>query len=145
MDRMSMAHSLEGRVPFLDVPLVEWGLAVPSPLKLGHRSNKRVVKRVADELLSPQVVRGPKSGFGLPLGDWFRSGSLHDVRNRVRDPGHPAAELFEPRYLARVLQEHDRGQRDRGELLWLLANVYLWVELEREASAGRPPGPLRAA
>jgi asparagine synthase (glutamine-hydrolysing) len=141
MDRMSMAHSLEGRVPFLDVPLVEWGLDLPSGLKLGFRSNKRVVKRLAEGWLSPRGVHGPKSGFGLPLDAWFRSGSLQNVRDRIHDPTHPAASLFDGRALGQILREHDSGLRQHGELLWLLANVYLWVELEAQAPGVPRPDP----
>jgi asparagine synthase (glutamine-hydrolysing) len=128
MDRMSMAHGLEGRVPFLDVDLVQWGLRVPSALKLGFRTNKRVVKQLARRMLSPRIVHGPKSGFGLPLDAWFRSPEWAGVLDRLRDQAHPAASHFDRGVLHRVLREHDTRTRDHGELLWLLANVYLWSE-----------------
>ena len=128
MDRMSMAHGLEGRVPFLDVRLVEWGLALPSRLKLGLRTNKRVVKRLARDILSPQIVNGPKSGFGLPLDAWFRGPELRPILDRLRDPGHPAASQFDRAVLQRVLREHEAGAVDHGEILWVVANVYLWCE-----------------
>lgn len=134
MDRMSMAHGLEGRVPFLDVPLVEWGLSLRSSMKLGIRETKRVVKRVAGGLLSERIVRGPKSGFGLPLDDWFRSGELRRVLDRMRDAGHPAATHFDNRVVHKILDQHLAGSANHGELLWLLSNVYLWHETGASAA-----------
>jgi asparagine synthase (glutamine-hydrolysing) len=128
IDRMSMAASLEGRVPFLDVSLVEWGLRVAGRLKLSGRENKRVVKRVGERYLSPAITRGAKSGFGVPLDAWFRSPVFAPLLARLRDPAHPAAELFDQSVLQRVVAEHANGTRDRGEALWLLGNVYIWAE-----------------
>jgi len=139
MDRMSMAHSLEGRVPFLDVNLVEWALGLGTSLKLGPRSNKRVVKHLAANLLNPRIVRGPKSGFGLPLDSWFRSPELSRIVERLRDPHHPAAAHFDQKIVQRALQQHLGGVEKHGELLWLLANVYLWQE-SQPASIARPTG-----
>lgn len=132
MDRMSMAHSLEGRVPFLDVPLVEFSLSLPSPLKLGLRSNKRILKRVASNVLSARIVHGPKSGFGLPLDAWFRGPELGDVMRRMTDPSHPAASSFDQKILNTIVREHRSRSHNHGEVLWLLANVYLWFDQQSE-------------
>ena len=140
MDRMSMAHGLEGRVPFLDLELVGWGLAIPARLKLGLRANKRVVKRLARGVLNSRIVRGPKSGFGLPLDAWFRGPELDGIMGRLRDPGHPGTAHFERSALRKVIADHDAGRESHGELLWLLANVFLWEEMretERHSLAVR--------
>jgi asparagine synthase (glutamine-hydrolysing) len=110
MDRMSMASGLEGRVPFLDVPLVEWGVGLHSSLKVRGRENKRVVKQLAGGSLSPAITRGAKSGFGLPIGDWFRGPELAALQGLVG--------------------EHLRGEADHAEALWLIANVYLWYDVQ---------------
>ena len=138
MDRMSMAHGLEGRVPFLDLDLVEWGLQLSPDLKLGLRTNKRVVKRLAREVLSPRIVHGPKSGFGLPLDAWFRGPELRGILERLRDPGHPAASNFDRGVLETIIREHSAGLGDHGEVLWVLTNVFLWHEA-RETGAARSP------
>jgi asparagine synthase (glutamine-hydrolysing) len=143
MDRMSMAHGLEGRVPFLDVPLVEWGLGLPSFLKLGWRTNKRVVKQLARSLLGAAVVAGPKSGFGLPLDAWFRGPALGSLLDRMRDPEHPAAAWFDRRALERIIRAHRAGAADCGEILWLVANVHVWCELATGRVAGGAVGGLR--
>lgn len=137
MDRMSMAVGLEGRVPFLDVPLVEWGIGVPSKLKIAGRENKRVVKRLAERTLSPAITRGAKSGFGLPLGAWFRRREAAPLIARLRDSGHPATAHFDRPTLASLLDQHLAGSADHGEVIWLLANVYLWYEGQSGAEAPR--------
>jgi asparagine synthase (glutamine-hydrolysing) len=152
MDTMSMASGLEGRVPFLDVPLAEWGLSLPSSLKLSGRSTKRVLKLLAERTLSPEITRGRKSGFGLPLNAWFRSGPLASLLDRLRDPSHPAAVHFDRRMLGALVESHLRGSADHGEILWLLSNVYLWHEvhlgggdlapLERAPGAAYALGPV---
>jgi asparagine synthase (glutamine-hydrolysing) len=128
MDRMSMAHGLEGRVPFLDLDLVQWGLGLPSRFKLGLRTNKRILKQLARRRLSRRIVDGPKSGFGLPLGDWFRGAEFASLVRRMRDPAHPAAAHFDARVLQTAIADHQAGRVDHGELLWLVANVFLWSE-----------------
>ncbi len=129
MDRMTMACGLEGRVPFLDVPLVEWAVALPSTLKIKGASAKRVVRQLAARLLSPRVVRGPKSGFGLPLAAWFRSSAYTSVLRRLQDARHPAASYFDRRVLDALVETHLAGRADHSEALWLLLNVYVWHEV----------------
>ena len=128
MDRMSMAASLEGRVPFLDIPLVEHVIGMPTSLKLGRYETKRVLKTLAKRRLSTSVARQAKSGFGVPLGDWFRSPILAPAIDRLRDPQHPAAEHFERSVLEEVLTQHASRAVDHGEVLWMLTNVYAWHE-----------------
>jgi asparagine synthase (glutamine-hydrolysing) len=129
MDRMSMASSLEGRVPFLDIPLVEHALRLPTVDKIAKRETKRVLKVLAKRQLSAGVAGRSKSGFGVPLGDWFRSPVLAPAVERLRDAGHPAAEHFDMSVVARVLAEHATGRVDHGEVLWMLTNVFVWHEV----------------
>ena len=128
IDRMSMAASLEGRVPFLDVPLVEWALQLNGRLKLSGTENKTVVKRVAERYLSPTITRGAKSGFGIPLDAWFRSPVFAPLLTRLKDASHPAAALFDQTVLQRLVAEQASGAADHGEALWLVGNVYVWAE-----------------
>jgi asparagine synthase (glutamine-hydrolysing) len=128
MDRMTMAHGLEGRVPFLDVRLAEWASTVPSRLKLGVLENKRVVKALADRHLSPKVVRGPKSGFGVPFGDWLRDATWQSLADRLLDRNHAAGALIDTALVSRMAGRHLQGAEDHGDALWQLANIYLWYE-----------------
>jgi asparagine synthase (glutamine-hydrolysing) len=138
MDRMSMATGLEGRVPFLDMPLVEWALGLPARAKLRGRATKYVVKQLAAQHLSPRVVRGPKSGFGLPLPQWFRGGTLAPVLDRLDTSAHPATTLVDPTEVRRLLRAHRAGTADHSEALWLLLNLYVWREIAVAAPATQP-------
>jgi asparagine synthase (glutamine-hydrolysing) len=129
LDRMVMANGMEARLPFLDLRLLDWALSLGSSHKIRRWENKRVVKRLARRMLSPRVTGGRKSGFGLPLADWFRSPSFSDLLARLEDKTHPAAIHFERPILQRILREHRSGAVDQSEILWLLSNVYLWHEV----------------
>lgn len=136
IDRMSMSSGLEARVPFLDLTMIEWGLRLHSSLKIRGWDNKRVVKHLARRTLHRRITDGAKSGFGVPLGAWFRSASFQALVARLRDPDHPAAGLFDRQELARLLDAHMSGAVDNGQVLWLLANVYLWQEVHAAAPSG---------
>ena len=126
MDRATMAASLEARVPFLDVPFAEWALALDSSCKVRGRETKAVVRALARRMLRPEVASGPKSGFGLPIGDWLRAEAV-SLLDALRDPDHPAAEHFEQAALQRVVKSFCAGAPN-SDLVWLLVNVYLWHE-----------------
>lgn len=139
MDRMSMANGLEARVPFLDIPLVEWGMRLPSSLKLRGRGNKVLVRNLAQRLLPAQVAQGRKSGFGVPLDDWFRSAASAGFAADLSNPDHPAMDYLDRRVLNRVVSEHRSGAADHGELLWLLQNFFTWREIHQATrSYGMP-------
>lgn len=129
MDRMSMAWGLEARVPFLDVDLVEWGAGLSSSVKLRGTETKWLLKQVARGRLSDAIVDGGKSGFGLPLGAWFRRPAFDGLVDRLCDPQHPAAGHVRSEGVAEIVREHRNGEHDHGEILWLLANLYVWTEV----------------
>ncbi len=126
MDRMSMAHGLEGRVPFLHVPLLEWGLSLPPRLNVRTRTSKRIVRAIARNHLPPSVLRAPKSGFGLPLAEWLRGNAFANLLARLRTGAHGAADELDRVVVQRLVTEHLGGQRDHSEILWLLINFMLW-------------------
>jgi len=137
MDRMSMACGLEGRVPFLDLSVVDFALRLPTSFKLRRRETKRVLKILARRRLDAEVSSRSKSGFGVPLADWFRSPILAAAIDRLRDPEHPAAMYFQRSVIERLIADHTSGRADHGEILWMLTNVYIWFEV-----AGSPaPSP----
>jgi asparagine synthase (glutamine-hydrolysing) len=138
MDRMSMAVSLEARVPFLDVELVEWGARLHPYLKLGVKRNKHVVKQLARRSLHSKIVSGSKSGFGVPLGAWFKRGDFRELIEDATAPSSPLSEILDQGILRTLLGEHISGAIDHGELFWLIANVVLWYQLH--VTHGVSPG-----
>ena len=120
VDRASMAHALEVRVPILDHELVDWISGLPPDLKLRGREGKYLFKKALEPLLPREVLYRPKMGFSIPLASWFRG----PLRERVRDGllGGSMAEsgLFNRDYLARLVEQHQSGVRDYSASLWTL-------------------------
>ncbi len=129
MDRMTMASGLEARVPFLDIVLADWVSGVPARYRVGLLGSKRVVKRLAERYLSRGVTHGPKSGFGVPVGDWLRTPEWSDYVDRLRDHRHAATGVVDGAEVRRIVDAHLAGQPGLSDVLWLLLNVYLWHEV----------------
>jgi asparagine synthase (glutamine-hydrolysing) len=126
VDRMSMAHSIESRVPLLDHPLVEFAARLPLRFKIRDGERKWLFRRVAARVLPPAVLSKRKQGFGVPLGVWFR-GELRDAFTDLL--GSPTARqrgVFDGREVTRLLREHQEGRRNHELRLWQLAMFELW-------------------
>jgi asparagine synthase (glutamine-hydrolysing) len=126
VDRMSMAHSIESRVPLLDHEVVEFAARLPASLKIRDGRRKHILKQAAADLLPASVLARPKRGFEVPLGVWFRGGLRElfaDVllSARARQRGY-----FEPRFIQRLLDEHLSGRREHTLRLWSLLVFELW-------------------
>ncbi|MFL5918999.1 MAG: asparagine synthase (glutamine-hydrolyzing) [Gaiellaceae bacterium] len=130
-DIASMAHSLELRSPFLDHEVMALGLALPAHLKTHGREAKVALRRAFDAQLPPQVARRGKSGFGVPLGRWFRE----DLRELARETLSTGRGWFRDDTVTRLLDEHEAGRADHGHRLWCLLMLELWVREHVEAPA----------
>jgi asparagine synthase (glutamine-hydrolysing) len=128
-DVASMAHSLELRSPLLDHRVVELGLALPDALKVRGRTGKVALRQAFADLLPPAVAGRAKSGFGVPLGRWFRS----DLRELAYDLLPSDRGWFRPEAVRRLLDEHGSGRSDHGHRLWCLLMLELWVREHVEA------------
>lgn len=120
VDRASMAHALEVRVPILDHPLVEWLATVPPQYKLRGREGKYIFKKALEPYLPESVLYRPKMGFAVPLAAWFR-GPLRDkvkaalLGERMLDSG-----WFDPMVLRTMVDQHQAGLRDFSAPIWSL-------------------------
>jgi asparagine synthase (glutamine-hydrolysing) len=128
-DLASMAHSLELRSPFLDHEVVALGLALPDSLKVRGREGKVALRRAFADLLPAEVTMRGKTGFGVPLGRWFRS----DLRELAYDLLPSDRGWFRPEAVRRLLDEHGSGRSDHGHQLWCLLMLELWVREHVEA------------
>ena len=120
VDRASMAHSLEVRVPLLDHELVEWIATIPVGQKLKGRDGKHCLKKALVPHLPREVMYREKMGFAVPLASWFRNELAQRLRNticgnRLRDIG-----IFDGRFLETLLDDHQSGDRDHSSILWAL-------------------------
>jgi asparagine synthase (glutamine-hydrolysing) len=136
VDRMSMAHSIESRVPLLDNEVIEFASRLPAALKIRGGRRKHVLKEVAAAILPPAILERRKQGFGVPLGVWFRG----RLRELFADTLHSAASrqrgYFDARFVGRILDEHLSGKRDHSERLWQLVVFDRWHEQYVSRRAG---------
>jgi len=118
VDRASMAHSLEVRVPILDHELVDWTAGVDPTLKLNGREGKYFFKKALESRLPNEILYRPKMGFAVPLARWFRGPLKQAVRNAVLGPALLDTGWFNPGYLRRLVDDHQSGLRDYSATLW---------------------------
>jgi asparagine synthase (glutamine-hydrolysing) len=126
-DRMSMAHSLEGRSPLLDQDLAEWAARLPCRDKMRGRKGKYLLRKAFAHLLPEEVTAQKKQGFGLPVGKWFRE-DLRECAHDMLLSGRAARELFRPEVVQRMLNEHDLGGVDHGKRMYALMMLEIWLE-----------------
>ena len=128
VDKITMATSVEARVPFLDHHLVEYASGVARTLKVEGRSGKHVLKRALEEVLPRDVLYRRKRGFGAPVTSWFRGETGRELGALLMNSTMRRRDFFDYRFVARLLEEHQRGARDWGFHLWALLNLSLWYE-----------------
>lgn len=125
-DKMSMGASIEARVPFLDYRMAEFANSLPASTRINGFDTKMLVKKVALNYLPREVIYRRKSGFGVPLAEWFRkpNGLGGMLENMINAGGYE--EYLDPESLKRVYQQHVDGEADYAELLWTVLNFLLW-------------------
>lgn len=129
MDRLSMWHSLEVRVPFLDHKLVEFVATIPSGFKLKRWQKKHILIRSLDGILPRAILRRRKQGFSIPLNSWLR-GPLRDfVHTYLAEPALREVGLFKDEAVAKILNEHDQGLRNHETKIWALLIFMMWHDL----------------
>lgn len=120
VDRASMAHSLEVRVPLLDHKFVEWVSSLPSNIKLRGQEGKYILKKSLEPHLPKDVLYRPKMGFGVPLANWFRGPLKQRIKDSIVEGGLAQTGLFNQHYLEELVSQHQSGRRDHSAILWTL-------------------------
>jgi asparagine synthase (glutamine-hydrolysing) len=120
VDRASMAHSLEVRVPLLDHVLVEWAATLPARLRLNARGSKYVLKQALRPYLPAAILRRRKMGFSVPLAAWLRGSLRAPVTRALAEPAFAQPGLFEGTEVLRLLDQHRSGRRDHSRIIWAL-------------------------
>ena len=121
VDRVSMAHSLEVRVPLLDHKFVEWASGIPSEWKLKGDEGKHIFKSALRSHLSDDILYRPKQGFAIPVADWFRGPLKGHLEARILGPELLDTGLFEEQALKSLVSDHLAGRRDVSMPLWALS------------------------
>jgi asparagine synthase (glutamine-hydrolysing) len=125
-DKLSMAVSLEARVPFLDLPLMARAERVPASVKMAGGVPKALWKEVLSPWLPPGVARRRKIGFQTPVDEWFRLDRGLDLRKRLLDRDSGCRAHLDGREVERIITEHERGAVDHKRLLFALLVFELW-------------------
>jgi len=120
VDRASMAHGLEVRVPILDHKLVEWLAGLPPGLKLRGREGKYLFKKSLESRLPNEILYRPKMGFAVPLASWFRGPLRERVKTALLGPCMLDSGIFDRRFLQQMVDQHQSGRRDFSTPIWTL-------------------------
>lgn len=128
VDKITMATSVEARVPFLDHHLVEYALGLPRSLKVEGTSGKHILKRALEEILPHDLLYERKRGFGAPVREWFREGLGGWFDEHLMNSTMRRRNLLDYDFVGRMLDEHRRQAKDWGFHLWALLNLSLWYE-----------------
>jgi asparagine synthase (glutamine-hydrolysing) len=146
-DQMSMAASIESRVPFLDHPLVEFTARIPSAHQIKGMAGKFILKEAVEDLLPHDIIYRKKMGFPTPWAYWLAGPQLQQIENLLTEPRSAARGLFRPEMISQIFAEHRTGHRDHGNRIWRLVNLELWqrVCLEGNLESASTAVPVNAA
>jgi asparagine synthase (glutamine-hydrolysing) len=135
-DRMSMAHSLEARVPYLDPVVAELALSLPTAMKVRGLSKKRLLRKAAAPLIPRELLRARKRGFSIPAAAWLR-GELEPLARELLAPDRIRRQgYFEPAVVTGLLDQHVARRHDHSRQLWGLISFSLWAEPTESLAAG---------
>ncbi len=126
LDRASMAHSLEARVPFLSHRMVDWAMTVPDEMKLRGTTGKYIVRRTVAPLLPRSVMTRPKQGFQIPHAAWLRGAFGRFAQDVWHDSGAAATGYLDVAAVDRLFEEHRAGKADHARLLYAVAVFAIW-------------------
>ena len=139
-DQMSMACSIESRVPFLDHELVEFAASVPDHMKLRGGVGKYILKRAVEDILPRDIVYRKKMGFPTPLRQWLREPSADAIAAQLNDRDGLLAPYIDLPYLNDLLSRHKSGLEDATDRIWRLLNLQLWGNIFITSKAGALAG-----
>jgi asparagine synthase (glutamine-hydrolysing) len=140
-DKMTMANSVELRVPFLDKEVFEFAATIPTKYRIKGGTTKYVLRKAVADILPPSVVTRPKLGFPIPTREWIR-GEMRDFVHDVFAASH-VDEFLDRAYILQLLNAHCAGTRDFARPIWTVLIFLLWYEVQiqqsRRFTASVPP------
>ena len=125
-DQMSMATSVESRVPFLDHKLVEFSAALPARLKLHGATTKYILRESMKGVLPKSILSRSKMGFPVPIGAWFRGPFRSLLQEHLLSERALSRGIFNPDYVRSLVELHQNGAENHSERLWALLNLEIW-------------------
>ncbi len=125
-DRMTMAASLEARMPFMDHELAAFVSGLSDDWRVRGRTTKRILREAALQLLPTSILERPKVGFRVPVNEWFRGSMKEYLLGHLLGPDSRTNVYYEPQVLRRYLDEHVAGRQNHEKLLWSMLNLEIW-------------------
>ena len=150
-DKLSMAHSLETRVPFMDNDLVDFAMKCPVNLKLSNLKNrlqinenevggkkkkyfqktkdgKKILRAMMSKYIPEEITRGDKQGFSSPDASWFKGDSIEFVKHTLIDKSSSIYQLLDKESVKKLIDQHLSGKQNRRLLIWSLLNFDAWMQ-----------------
>lgn len=128
VDKVSMASSIEARVPFLDHRLVEYGMRIPGDRKINNDRTKHILKQAVEGLIPDPIINRPKQGFAAPVDEWMRGAWYPFVKDLFTNSPLSRSGILNRPFALEILESHRRGKVRSGQLVWNLTNLLLWHE-----------------
>ena len=125
-DRMTMAASIEARVPFLDHELAAFVSSLPDRFRIRGRRTKWILRAAAAHLLPERILKRPKVGFRVPVNKWFRGPMRDFLMSHLQGASSMTRAYFDPKVLDKILTDHMSGRQNSEKLLWSLLNLEIW-------------------
>jgi len=142
-DNMSMAASIESRVPFLDHVLVEFATRIPREVQIRGLAGKRILKKAVEDLLPHEILYRPKLGFPTPWSGWLAGPRLETIRAMLLEPRSLDRGYFRCEAIQRLFDEHRAKHRDNYDRIWRLLNLELWHRVCLEGEAHEEAGAAK--
>ena len=125
-DKMSMANSLEVRVPFLDRPLIDYALGLPTEFKTDKYKTKKIFRDIAGEVLDDKVSNKKKLGFPVPIREWMKD---EDTYKQIKALFEKDDKFFNSKRIVKLLDDHKKGKKDNSRKIWTIYVFLLWYEI----------------
>ena len=129
VDRMSMANSLEARVPFLDHRFVEFAATLPGSLRLNGKRTKHILKASLERELPNQIINRGKEGFSIPIKNWMKNELKPMMLDSLSESNVREKGFFDPKFVNRLVDEHLKGEENHSHRLWALMVFHMWYDL----------------
>ena len=128
-DKLSMQHSLEVRVPFLDIELMNFTESLPDKFKVSFTQNKILHKKLCERHLPKEIIYRKKKGFYIPRKEWFKGETGNKFRNILINDKSYFSEIFNKKYISSLFEQHQQGKRNYEDQLYSLLNIYFWFKI----------------
>lgn len=144
VDKITMANSLEARVPFLDHKLVEFAMTIPRHMKYRNGETKWILKEALKGVIPDRILHRKKQGFGVPINAWMMNQLGSFVEDRLLNSSLRRRELFDYDFIKRLMHQHNTGKVNYSFYLWSLLNVSLWHDLWIDGQSAPQPNAVHA-